>query len=326
MDRVSGSPPTADWLDELTLRPGPPWLAMGVRPLDLDDWLVLDDNYDEELALKRRLLAERPADVFAALPGTGAAGAEVLELVQAWLAAHDVAGRTGTAAGPSSSPPGTRLHPLDHAGRLVQEDLCLMVPTRGAYRLEAASLCFPSHWRLHDKLGRSLAAIHAPVPHYDVELEAKVDTFFDRLRTDRPVRRRNLSIHNHDELFRPEPHETPDSFAPDPSGIDQVWLRSERQTLLRLPRTGAVLFTIKTQHCPARALVRRPDVAATLAETLRADQAELERTGAAIAFPRWFPAWLEATAAGDGRPGEPGGAERQEPGANPGLRSDRGAG
>ena len=83
---------------------------------------------------------------------------------------------------------GRARHPLDEAGRLVQEDLCVLVERTAATVLEAASLCFPSHWRLHEKLGRSLAAIHAPVPHYAEELEAKVDTFFDRLRVDRPVR------------------------------------------------------------------------------------------------------------------------------------------
>ena len=29
---------TVDWLDELPLDPGPPWLAMGTRGLDGDRW------------------------------------------------------------------------------------------------------------------------------------------------------------------------------------------------------------------------------------------------------------------------------------------------
>jgi hypothetical protein len=176
----------------------------------------------------------------------------------------------------------------------VQEDLCLMVASEGAYRLEAASLCFPSHWRLHDKLGRSLAAIHAPVPHYAEELERKVDTFFDRLRADRPVQRRNWSIHSHDELVVPGPFESPESFTPDAGGVGQVWLRSERQTLLRLQVTGAVLFTIKTQQTPITALTARPDVAAALAAFLRAEGADLDARGDRVPFPRWLPDWLDA--------------------------------
>ena len=164
---------------------------------------------------------------------------------------------------------------------------------RRHYTLEAASLCFPSHWRLHEKLGRSLAAIHAPVPHYAEELEAKVDTFFGRLRVDRPVVRRNLSIHCHDDLHRPEPHESPDSFAPDASGVDEIWLRSERQTLVRLPRTDAVLFTIKTQLCPVTALHHRPELAIDLAARLAAEQADLTTRGDTIPFPPWLIPWLE---------------------------------
>jgi hypothetical protein len=303
--------PTAPpWLDELRLEPGPPWLSMGIRTLDLDGWLVIDERFDAELAFKRQLLHERPDEVFAATPAALDPSAEVLELVIAWLAAHPPV-PVATSA-PSPEPVATRRpedhptatsseggaggwHPLDAAGRLVQEDLCVMVRGEDGYRLEAASLCFPSHWRLHDKLGRNLAAIHAPVPHYAEELEAKVDTFFDRLRVDRPVVRRNWSIHSHDDLYRPEPHESPDSFAPDDSGIDQVWLRSERQTLVRLPRTGAVLFTIKTQQCPVTALRQRPDLAVALAARLAAEQADLASRGHTIPFPPWLILWLEQT-------------------------------
>jgi dimethylamine monooxygenase subunit A len=292
------------WLDELPLKPGPPWLSMGLHPLDLDTWLVLDSRSEAELALKAQLLDERHDDVFQALPGSEEGGTEVLELVEAWLTTHR--GALTAEPVPQRSPRGEvygtgsgvgavgGLHPLDMAGRLVQEDLCLMARDGERYVLVAASVCFPSHWRLSEKMGRPVAQIHAPVAHYDHELEARVDHFFERLRVDRPVVRRNLSIHNHDELFRPEPHESPRSFAPDPSGLDQVWLRSERQTLVRLPRTSAVLFTIKTQHCPASVLTQRPDIARALATKLAAEEPEMARTGETIPFPTWFVAWLNS--------------------------------
>ena len=72
--------PAPAWLDELDLKVGPPWLSMGIRTLDLDSWLV-DDRFDDELDLKRRLLSERPDDVFAARPEALDASTEVLELV-----------------------------------------------------------------------------------------------------------------------------------------------------------------------------------------------------------------------------------------------------
>ncbi|MEY4228252.1 MAG: hypothetical protein RLZ84_844, partial [Actinomycetota bacterium] len=55
---VAASSPT--WLDELELKPAPPHLKMGTRSLDVSTWLTPDQFRDGELALKRRLFADRP--------------------------------------------------------------------------------------------------------------------------------------------------------------------------------------------------------------------------------------------------------------------------
>ena len=266
------------WLDELPLQTGPPWLSMGTRSLHLDRWLITDGNFGSELELKATLLRERPTEVIATLPGSEAGSQEAFDLVAAWLADRQ---HERAACSPD-------LHPIDAAGRLVQEDLCLVEERDGAWIMTAGSVCFPSHWRIHEKLGHSVASIHAPVHHYDDELRARVDNFFARLRVDRPVWRRNVSIHNHDDLFRPEPHETQASF----EGVTQLWLRSEYQTLRRLPRSGGVLFTIKTQQCDVDRLRHRPDIAYALGAKLAALEPELERRGEAVPFPAWLPATL----------------------------------
>lgn len=46
-------------------------------------------------------------------------------------------------------------------------------------------------------------------------------------------------------------------------------LRTERQTLRRLPRSGAVIFTIRTYLFPVEELVREPGVAARFASAVR---------------------------------------------------------
>src|SRR4051794_19753900 len=92
------------WLDDLPLKPGPPWLSMGVRALDLADWLVVDDRFDAELALKHELATDDLDAVFLAREGTEDAGAETLDLVLEWLARH----HPGLAA-----PPDRTRHPLD---------------------------------------------------------------------------------------------------------------------------------------------------------------------------------------------------------------------
>jgi hypothetical protein len=255
---VSAAHPPA-WLDELVLdADGPPWLAMGLARVAEAEWLLVDDERPAELAERARLLAERHDEVFAALPGTEAAGTEVLGLVTGWLAAR---GHDGT--------PLAGVHPLEAAGRLVQEDLVLMVERDGDFHLDAACLCFPSHWRLADKLGRPTSAVHRPVPGYAEELSARVDRFLARLRPGVVTARRNWSVHPSPALFAPVP--------PPPSPGADLWLRSERQTLRRLRDSGAVLFTIRVQQTPFASLVHRPDVAGRLAARLRAQPSAFTR-------------------------------------------------
>ena len=243
------------WLDELHLEPGPPWLAMGTRSLDAG-LFVVDDGYDRDLALKETLLAERHDEVFAArdTPEVAAASAEILSLTRT---VHSHVPDRSVRAHSSG------LHALDEAGRGVQEDLCVLVLRDGAAHLDAASLCFPSYWRLADKIGRPLTDVHRPVPHYADELAAKVDGFLRRLGVGRMVWRRNWSIHDDPTYFLPEP--TAPHAVDAPAGL---FLRTERQVLRRLQSADAVLFTIRTQQVPLAAVAERPDVARRMAAAI----------------------------------------------------------
>ncbi|MCU1499025.1 MAG: hypothetical protein JWM47_2978 [Acidimicrobiales bacterium] len=277
------------WLDELSLpADGPPWLAMGLGRISDDRWLLPDERREIELAERARLLAERHDEVVGVLPGTEAAGAEVLDLVQAWERAHR----------PDLAPVAvaTDVHPLEAAARRTQEDLVVMVPHAHGYHLDAAVLCFPSHWRLADKLGGSALAIHGPVPRYVDDLADKVDRFLERLRPDVLVARRNWSVHDDEALFAPDP-----PVDPRPATLDEVpsrlWLRSERQTLRRLPDTGAVVFTIRVQQAPFAALAARPRVAAALAARVAAQPAELSAMGGLAPHRDAVLGWLAAVAA-----------------------------
>src|SRR5262249_2194981 len=153
-----------------------------------DDWILIDDDFERDLAEKERLLAVRHAEVFAALPQAGAGAQEVLERLTEHLKRHFPQHYR--------EPPGD-LHPLDRAGRLVQEDLCLL---RDGI-LVGASLCFPTRWRLAEKLGRPLLEIHAPVPGFADALGDPVARFFARLAPDQGVWRANWGIADDPTLF-----------------------------------------------------------------------------------------------------------------------------
>lgn len=234
-----------EWLDELDLRPEATWLSMGTRALGARPWLLADARRDDELRLKSRLRREHHPEVFAASDGSCAAGEEVLDLVAADPAAAD----------PSAVDP-PPIHPLDAAGAVVQEDLCLLARADDGWHLVAGSVCFPSRWRLGDKLGRHVTDVHQPVAGYDRSLASRVDRLFDRL-GERPVLRRNWFVHPDASLFQPARPRV-ERVLPAHEALDGLVVRSERQTLRRLPISGAILFTIRTQQAPVTDLVAHP--------------------------------------------------------------------
>lgn len=232
--------PESSWLDEIELDPTASPVVMGIRSLGQRPWLVADAHRERELALKAELSRTRPGEVFAAEAGTEGAGRAVIDLLQeAGVEVDEQPGR----------------HPLDSAGRSVQEDLCLMERTDAGWHLAAASLCFPSRWRLADKIGRHITEIHGPVDGYADKLAERVDGFFDRV-TDKPVWRRNWFVHADNALFQPTRPPGGDVLVPASRCLDDLVVRSERQTLRRLQLADDwILFTIRVQQAPVRELL-----------------------------------------------------------------------
>jgi len=252
----------ADWLDELRLDPGPPYQSMGTRALDPERWLVADARREGELARKREVLAAVPGTVAGALASAGAACDEALALV---------AGFVGTPVPTLAGLPIADDDPvaaLARAALLVQDDLAVMQEVDGDWLLAAAVVCFPSHWTSSEKLGLPLGSVHTPVAHYERELAGKVDRFHDRLAVDRPAWRRNWSVNPTSELHLPDRGAAPATVRAPGWRIAEngspMWIRSERQTLRRLPVSGAVLFTIRVQLAPLGVLLDRPDLAARM--------------------------------------------------------------
>jgi hypothetical protein len=228
---------------------------MGTRALRDEPLLVEDDLYSSYLAEKRWLLANAREAVSVGLPEAAEAAAEAAELVVSGL------------NGPT---PIGNFTPLEVAALQVQEDLVVMIRAEDAWVFGAGVVCFPSHWVPAEKLGLPVTDVHEPVPHYRDELAQRVDRFLDHLAPGKSVRRRNWMIHASPELHVPRPPALDGPVLP-----QDLWLRSERQVLWALPATGGILFTIRTQQCPLRALATRPDVASSMASSLRSASASL---------------------------------------------------
>lgn len=104
----------------------------------------------------------------------------------------------------------------------------------------AAVVCSPSRWKLADKMGKNMLQVHTPVSKYAEHIGAAVETTLQRLSVDRPIWRSNWTLEDHPALFQPEP-----PSAPLVDDVSRMWVRIERETFRRLPRTGGILFTIR---------------------------------------------------------------------------------
>jgi len=277
-----------DWLDELRLEPGPPFLNMGTRALDLDRWFVVDEDLPSEVAYKRELIARDRDLVVGHVPGSDEASREVLALISQWRRIDPDAIRPGVV-----EPADVHEHPIVRAALLVHDDLAVMQRIDDRWVLSAGAVCFPSHWNLQDKIGLPLALVHSPVAHYERELSDKVDRFHDRLTAQRPAWRRNWSVNATGELHLPSrSRQVPPPSRIEPDGTP-MWIRSERQTLRRLPRTDAILFTIRIQRAPLGVLLGRRDVARRMLTTLRSwDEPKRRYNSTGGALPQLIE-WLE---------------------------------
>ncbi|MFM2356325.1 MAG: hypothetical protein RLZZ528_2061 [Pseudomonadota bacterium] len=216
----------------------------GTLPLDPSDWLRVDDAYAGQMALRDRLVGTRAGEVIAALPGSEAAVAEMYgKILREELPRLGFRRDGETVIRPDgvsvALDPGA---PLRTLARLVQEDLCLMQPgDMGEHVLTAATLCFPAGWTLAEKIGRPLMRIHAPVAKYSEDVGKRVQRLFDAIRPETPMWRANAH-RSRAPLFNP----LPEDFPKDMAEVEMPWIRSERQCLLRLPESGAVVFSIHT--------------------------------------------------------------------------------
>jgi hypothetical protein len=295
-------------------------LRLGVRALGRAPLIVVDpERHAREVALRRRLLSEDHAYRYRGGAATLAAQWEVVELLLGDLARHHprhgmleaegdrriwidrlLGERTAFTLGDPASLP---QEPLDWIGRRVVEDLLLLTDGPG-WPLAAGQLCFPNDWCLPDKLGRPLLAVHAPVPGFAGTLGPDSLSLLDRLRPERPVWRANWAIRATDALdLSPRARAPAGAEVTADTAGEALFVRVERQTLSRLPRSGAVLFTIHTRSRSLTEAIEDSSAAARLLGTIRSMPVEMAGYKGLAPFRDALCAYLERRAGGVERRG-----------------------
>lgn len=180
-----------------------------------------------------------------------------------------------------NAPTWDRYHPLEVMSLLAPEDFVIMQtnPATGVSSLKAGAVCFPGKsvedikittsnfdaagWRMKDRIGHSLWQIHAgKVPQYETKLAKSMDRFFVRMQVGSAITRFNYAIDDSDELYHPHSHHN--LVADKTVHLEDLHLRVERQFLQRLPKTRALLFSIRTYITPITEVTKDKAVAAAL--------------------------------------------------------------
>ena len=210
----------------------PPKFEVGLKPIPLDSWLLPDDQ-SQWVAGKNKLLDEDLSAVFAQTERSLDAQKEVFELIES----------IGLSAVPSSEPF------LIRASRLVSDDLIIMSKIGDDWQVSAATLCSPTFFDAKHAIGKSLSLLHGPIPTGSFDLSGRIARVFDNMAANLVMERFNWTVQWGPERYTPNGQNLRDAaIAADESSAKQmVFERVERQTIRKLPKSGAILFTIRVR-------------------------------------------------------------------------------
>ena len=170
----------------------------------------------------------------------------------------------------------------------------------GAVLLTAGVVCFPSRWRLAEKIGRPLPAVHERVPFYGDKLARPVDRFMTMIQPGKLAMRLNWSMMDDPALFQlggkfREDHNA--AITAENAG-DRLFVRVERQTLSRLPTSARrAVHDPRPRLSAGQQLSTVPEIAARLADAVRALPPETSHYKSLPTFQAALLAYLDRRAA-----------------------------
>ena len=219
-------------------------VKVGLEPIEEANWLEIDNLFDSEIELKKKLYESNYKEIHQELDLSLKSQHELLEILKTHLNQYHPGHKITTTETSA---------PLKNASLMVQEDLVLMLPAEENYFLGAASLCAPSNWSLKEKFNGSLIELHKDVPSYAKKIGNRVNNLFNKLPDDRIFQRFNWSIYEEATLFQPARSKSVverSKTITETNAGDRLFIRVERQTIRRLPKTQAIAFTIRVHVDP----------------------------------------------------------------------------
>lgn len=267
----------------------------------LDKYLVTRDYAAPVACVVARTLAERFCveypDLFIREREPGGSVVLRCRLTGEDLAFDPEGELTGVASGEDLAPPYASA--LDALACQIPEDIAVVCTAPdGRDWIAALHLCSPSHWGAEQKIGRSFAAAHAPIPGMERTIAASASLVEAMIRRG-PFVRFVWGVGADDRLNHhpdPPPGISPEQWRGrvfDPSAPDSpFFLRVERQCLLGLPEVGAAVFTIRVYFIAGSEIRAIPEERAQLRSALLSMSPESLRYKGVAADRDSLLAWL----------------------------------
>lgn len=255
-----------DWTAKkpLAFRPFKPvyHITMAVQNSSPADLIVMDHNYEDRVLERRQLMAENPTIVLGAIPRAKEAVEETYSFLLSQylpqrfptmfsLSDDGKIFRNGiTGASFPTLPPDDSVQALRRLGETIEDDIFLLHETEQGHRSVAYVCCYCSGFDPSQKLDKLLPEIHEPVPSYN-KIGPSMERYFKKLEVGKNMKRVNWSVVDSPILFNCKGNhvleEDLDHVIRDEDiDISKARIRCELQTLSRLPKTRALLFSFKT--------------------------------------------------------------------------------
>jgi len=240
-------------------------LSMGLRELDISNWIEGGPDLPYQLVDRNKILNQNREQVVQILPNNQVAihyfTHKILDNLQKFHPTYQFDESYVTHRESNITVDMKADIEFVQLAKVIAEDLCLLEFKHDTWQLVAAVVVFPSRWNLLEKIGKNLDQIHAPVPGYDQALQPYMTDTFNKIKPDRPVWRKNWSLHETSSLHEP-------FYKSSSANVDNYWWRTERQTLTKSDDGKYILFTIRNRSEPFNWIKSDPQAAGQFAKTL----------------------------------------------------------
>jgi dimethylamine monooxygenase subunit A len=259
--------------------------TLGLGPVRTSEWIQFSPRHADNMREKRGRLSEQFDRYYRTLPESVNAQRELRDRVVAHLATdhtdrYALSGSTLTSHHESLAwhLDDPNVEPLRQLSDIIEEDFMLLEELDGVMRITASSNAYSSSGRLVSAVGQTVHWAHIPVPTLSDKLGVRIDRVLSSVHEDTPCERFNWQVTPMGTLFFPhDPHRANadamhgvcDALCRDPGSAGELlFIRVERQTLSRLPASGAVAFSLHTYSDPLSVLEADPQAAHSMLRLL----------------------------------------------------------